>query len=90
MKIIPLKEEEKTLLSKKLDLYDLEHMGSPIEGEIALGIHVDGELVAGLEGQMTAFKIFYLSVLFVEEKYRRQGLGRALIENGKGSQSLRG
>lgn len=29
---------------------------------------------------MTAFKILYVSTLFVDKKYRRHGLGRALME----------
>lgn len=29
---------------------------------------------------MTAFKILYVSTVFVDEKYRRKGYGKALIE----------
>ena len=39
----------------------------------------DGNLVAGLDACMTAFKILYVSTVFVDEKYRRHGYGRELI-----------
>ena len=37
-------------------------------------------MVAGLDACMTAFKILYVSTVYVDEKYRRKGYGKALIE----------
>ena len=54
-------------------------MNYKLEGRIQIGIEDDGKLVAGLDACMTAFKILYVSTVFVDEKYRRKGYGKALI-----------
>lgn len=36
--------------------------------------------MAGLDACMTAFKILYVSTVFVDEKYRRKGYGKMLME----------
>ena len=45
-----------------------------------MGIQKDGRLIAGVDAEMTSFRILYVSSLFVDEPYRRQGLGRTLME----------
>lgn len=38
------------------------------------------ELENALDACMTAFKILYVSTVYVDEKYQRKGYGKALIE----------
>jgi ribosomal protein S18 acetylase RimI-like enzyme len=51
-----------------------------MDGSIQIGIEEDGRLVAGLDACVTAFKILYVSTVFVDEEYRRKGYGKSLIE----------
>ena len=39
----------------------------------------NGKLIAGLDACITAFKILYVSTVFVDEEYRRKGLGAKLV-----------
>jgi tRNA U34 5-carboxymethylaminomethyl modifying GTPase MnmE/TrmE len=49
------------------------------DGCIRIGYEEDGKLVAGLDACVTAFKILYVSTVFVDEAYRRKGIGAKLI-----------
>lgn len=80
MNILDLSKREIEIIEDKLDAYDNEHIKYPIEGNISIGIKDEGNLVAGLDGCMTTFNIFYLSTLFVNKEYRRKGYGKALIK----------
>ena len=51
-----------------------------MDGSIQIGIEEDGKIVAGLDACITAFKILYVSTVFVDEAYRRKGYGKILIE----------
>jgi ribosomal protein S18 acetylase RimI-like enzyme len=39
----------------------------------------NGRLIAGLDACVTAFRILYVSTVFVDEEYRRKGVGEKLI-----------
>ena len=80
MKIIDLNEEQLEAVEEGLSAYDDGFMTCNLEGNIQIGIEEDGEIVAGLDACVTAFKILYVSTVFVEESCRRKGYGRALIE----------
>lgn len=79
MKIIDLTEEQVGIIENKLAEYDEDHIHYNLDGRIRIGIEEDGKLVAGLDACMTAFKILYVSTVFVEEDHRRKGLGKELI-----------
>ncbi len=67
-------------LENALEAYDKEYIKYKIEGGVSIGL-LDGEtLVAGLDARMTAFRILYVSTVYVHEKYRRMGYGRQLME----------
>ena len=51
-----------------------------MDGRIQIGIEEDGRIIAGLDACMTAFRILYVSTVFVDENYRKKGYGRRLIE----------
>ena len=80
MEIIDLSESQVEELENALDAYDKKYITYKINGSISIGISHEGTLVAGLDACMTAFKILYVSTVYVDEKYRRKGYGKALIE----------
>lgn len=79
MRLIDLNREQVGEIEDALEEYDEAHITYSMEGRISIGIEEDGLVVAGLDACMTAFKILYVSTVFVDEKYRRRGYGRQLI-----------
>ena len=81
MKLIDLNEKQIEDIESRLELYDQKYTNEDLEGVIQIGITDDkGHLIGGLDACVTTFKILYVSSIFVEEKYRRQGYGRQMIE----------
>lgn len=79
MKIVDLTEEQVEEIEDSLDEYDERYIKYKIDGRIQIGIEENGRIVAGLDACMTAFKILYVSTVFVDENCRRKGYGKALI-----------
>lgn len=79
MKIIDLTEEQVEAIENKLDEYDEDYIHYKLDGRIQIGIEEDGKIVAGLDACMTAFKILYVSTVFVDKDYRGKGYGKKLI-----------
>ena len=80
MKIIDLNEEQLEDIENRLEEYDESHITYRMEGSIHIGIKENNQLIAGLDACMTAFKIMYVSTVFVNEEYRRQGYGTILMK----------
>ena len=80
MKIIDLNEEQLEIIENKLSTFDETYITYKMDGNIQIGIEEDGKLVAGLDACITAFKILYVSTVYVDERYRRKGYGKLLIE----------
>ena len=80
MKIIDLSESQVNVIENKLSTFDEKYITYKMDGNIQIGIEEDGKLVAGLDACITAFKILYVSTVFVDEKYRKKGYGKILIE----------
>lgn len=80
MNIINLSKDEIETIEERLDAYDEEHIKYPIKCSISIGIKDNSELIAGLDGQMTTFNIFYLTTLYVNKEYRKKGYGKALVK----------
>ena len=57
MQIIDLNKEQVEDIEERLDQYDEKHITYSLDGRISIGIEADGNLVAGLDACMTAFKI---------------------------------
>ena len=80
MEIIDLNEEQLEDIENRLEEYDESHITYRTEGSIHIGIFENNQLIAGLDACMTAFKIMYVSTVFVNEEYRRQGYGTILMK----------
>ena len=80
MEIIELNEEQIEEIEDKLSAYDQDFIKFKLDGNIQIGIKENGKLIAGLDACMTAFKILYVSTVFVEEPYRRKGYGTKLMQ----------
>ena len=80
MKLVDLTEAQVTYVEEKLNAFDEKFIPYKMNGTIQIGIEKDGKIIAGLDACITAFKILYVSTLFVDEKYRRKGYGKILME----------
>ena len=79
MTIIDLNQEQVEDIEERLEDFDESYITYKMDGEIQIGIEDDGKLVAGLDACITNFKILYVSTVFVDEEYRRKGLGARLM-----------
>ena len=80
MKIIDLNENQISDIEDQLSAFDENYISYKIDGSIQIGIEKDGKLIAGLDACITAFRILYVSTVFVDEAYRRKGYGKLLVE----------
>ena len=78
--IVNLNENEIDDIESRLEKYDIKNIGYKISDDINLGIKIKGKLVAGINASITAYKILYVSTIFVDEEYRGNGLGKKLME----------
>ncbi len=78
-KLKALNKEEMQIIDSKLQAYDDQYIKDHYEGTISLGYYDEDSLVGGVCGEITTFNILYISTLFVEEEYRRRGMGRTLM-----------
>ncbi|MCR5344725.1 MAG: GNAT family N-acetyltransferase [Lachnospiraceae bacterium] len=79
MNIIDLTETQVEDIETRLEEYDENYITYKMDGNIQIGVEDNGKLIAGLDACITAFKILYVSTVFVDENYRRQGVGKMLI-----------
>ncbi len=79
MKIVTLTKDQVEDIEDRLNVYDENYINYKMNGCIQIGIEEDQKLIAGLDACITAFKILYVSTVFVDEDYRRKGYGKQLI-----------
>ena len=77
--IIEMTAEQADDIDDRLADYDRAIIGEEPQGKIQLGVVIDGELVGGIDAQMSEYWIMYVSTLFVDEAYRRRGIARLLM-----------
>lgn len=80
IKIVDITEEQVDEIESKLRAYDETYITYKLEGSIHIGARIGDNIIGGLDACMTAFKILYVSTVFVEESYRQHGIGRRLME----------
>lgn len=78
-KIVQLNESQINEIEEQLYEFDQKHVTYRMNGNISIGIEYEGKIIAGLDACMTAFKILYVSTIFVQEDFRHKGLGRAMM-----------
>ncbi|MDR0481619.1 MAG: GNAT family N-acetyltransferase [Cellulomonadaceae bacterium] len=78
--IVDLTNEQAAEIDERLEAFDAEFLGEEREGDIHVGIEMDGRLVAGAVACVTAFTIVYVSTVFVDSETRGQGIGTRLME----------
>lgn len=79
MTITELNEEQAEDIETRLSAFDENHITYKMNGCIRIGMEENGKLIAGLDACITAFRILYVSTVFVDEAYRRKGIGTKLI-----------
>ena len=79
MKITDISEAQAGDIGERLDAFDRDHITGQIDGRVRIGAEEDGKLIAGLDACITAYRILYVSTVFVDEEYRRQGIGTLLV-----------
>lgn len=79
LEIVELNESQVNYIESQLDDYDKKYIRYRITGNINIGILKDNSIIAGVDASMTAFKILYVSTLFVDENYRRNNIGTMLM-----------
>ena len=79
MNIVDLNEEQVDEIETRLETYDENYITYKMNGSIQIGMEDGGKLIAGLDACVTTFKILYVSTVFVDEEYRRKGIGERLI-----------
>jgi GNAT superfamily N-acetyltransferase len=79
MNIVDLSEEQVDEIETRLETYDENYITYKMNESIQIGMEDDGKLIAGVDACVTTFKILYVSTVFVDEGYRRKGIGERLI-----------
>ena len=79
MQIIPLTEQQLEDIEGRLSAFDESHIRYRMDGCIQIGIEEGDRLIAGLDACVTAFKILYVSTVFVDADHRRKGFGTRLM-----------
>ncbi len=74
-----LTDEQIENIETCLSAFDENRITYKMNGCIRIGLEENGKLIAGLDACITAFKILYVSTVFVDEEYRRKGIGAQLI-----------
>ena len=81
--LVDLNQGQIDEIYESLAAFDRKFIGFRLEGNVNIGMQAEGRLIAGLNGYMTAFKILYIDTVFVEEEYRRQGVGTELLREAE-------
>lgn len=80
LEIVDLNNEQIEDIESRLNDYDEKYISYRISGSIHIGITDNGILIAGADACITAFKILYVSTVFVDKAYRGKGIGKKLME----------
>lgn len=77
--IIELNDLQLEDIERRLYEYDKKHIKYEVSGNIRIGVLDNNNLIAGADACMTAFKILYVSTVFVDENYRGNKIGALLM-----------
>ena len=92
--ITPCTQAEVELIDQKIDMFNAHNLHiSTVENLQTYknyAIKVDDQLIAGITCICYLKDCLYINVLFVDEKYRHQGIGTALLEKVETEAKLAG
>lgn len=78
--VVTLSYKEMKCIEEKLEHYDNQYVPNDQPHVFQFGIKKNDTVVAGLFASMNAFKIVYVSIVFVEKTYRLKGYGKLLMQ----------
>ncbi len=78
-----MSQTEAEEIDKRLENLNREHVGYELNKKLFLGARAGGRLVGGLLGYTTLYRIMYIETLYIDEEYRRKGLGAALLKKAE-------
>ncbi|WOV85752.1 GNAT family N-acetyltransferase [Sporosarcina jeotgali] len=78
-KVIELNDSQVEDIESRLEQYDKNHITYEIQGNIKIGVVDEEKLIAGADADMTAYKVLYVSTVFVDEDYRNNKVGTKLM-----------
>ena len=94
MQIVPCAEGDDKLIAEKLDaiIDSMITFDNPAEGELVVFkvTDSDGAIIAGSNLIIGCWKVADIDILWVEEKYRRQGIGSSLVRTAERTARERG
>lgn len=79
-KVVELDDNQVEDLENRLEEFDEKHITYKLSGSIRIGVVSEGKLIAGADACITAFKILYVSTVFVDETYRNNKVGTLLMK----------
>src|SRR5699024_4230 len=79
-KVIELNASQVEDIENRLEQYDKNHITDGISGNIKIGVMDEDKLIDDADADMTAFKILYVSTVFVDEDYRNKKVGTHLMK----------
>lgn len=79
-KVVELDDNQVEDLENRLEEFDENYIAYKLSGSIRIGVVSEGKLVAGADACITAFKILYVSTVFVDEDYRNKKIGTLLMQ----------
>ncbi|MCR1809253.1 GNAT family N-acetyltransferase [Haploplasma modicum] len=75
-----MNDEDQRTLESGLHNFDVLETNVDFNKKISYGYYdEENNLVAGITAKLEAYKVMYIETLFVSEKYRKHGFGKALI-----------
>src|SRR5699024_11894424 len=79
-KVVELKDLQVEDIENRHEQYDKNYIKYEIPGSIKVGVMNEDKLIAGADACMTAFKILYVSTVFVYADYRNNKVGTMLMK----------
>ncbi|MCL1935272.1 MAG: GNAT family N-acetyltransferase [Defluviitaleaceae bacterium] len=67
-------------LNRKLEEHDDYYIKDNLSGDINIGIKHNNQLIAGVISTFSTMKILYVSTIYVDDSFRKKGLGKKLMK----------
>lgn len=90
--ILPATPEEALFLNEQIDIFNVAQLGfsGTLEMAIRYAVKENHTIVAGVDALFYLGEILYVHVLYVDEKYRKRGLGSRLLKKAEEDAKAKG